>query len=57
MILLMLFLFLLSFQSAWSAEDEAEILIFSLSPEKVEEQQGSSQNSDQHLQSNSASDG
>jgi hypothetical protein len=40
MILLMLFLFLLSFQSAWSAEDEAEILIFSLSPEKVEEQQG-----------------
>ena len=40
MILLMLFLFLLSPQSAWSAEDEAEILIFSLSPEKVEEQQG-----------------
>ena len=39
-ILLMLFLFLLSPQSAWSAEDEAEILIFSLSPEKVEEQQG-----------------
>jgi len=36
MILLMLFLFLLSPQSAWSAEDEAEILIFSLSPEKVE---------------------
>jgi len=53
MILLMLFLFLLSPQSAWSAEDEAEILIFSLSPEKVEEQQGgSSPNSDQHLQSN-----
>jgi len=40
MILLMLFLFLLSPQSAWSAEDESEILIFSLSPEKVEEQQG-----------------
>ena len=40
MILLMLFFFLLSPQSAWSAEDEAEILIFSLSPEKVEEQQG-----------------
>jgi len=40
MILLMLFLFLLSPQSAWSAEDEAEILIFSLTPEKVEEQQG-----------------
>ncbi len=39
-IMLMLFLFLLSPQSAWSAEDEAEILIFSLSPEKVEEQQG-----------------
>ena len=40
MILLMLFFHLLSPQSAWSAEDEAEILIFSLSPEKVEEQQG-----------------
>jgi len=40
MILLMLFLFLLSPQSAWSAEDESEILIFSLTPEKVEEQQG-----------------
>ena len=40
MILLILFLFLLSPQSAWSAEDESEILIFSLSPEKVEEQQG-----------------
>jgi len=40
MILLMLFLFLLSPQSAWSAENESEILIFSLSPEKVEEQQG-----------------
>ena len=39
-ILLMLFLFLLSPQSAWSAEEESEILIFSLSPEKVEEQQG-----------------
>ena len=39
-ILLMLFLFLLSPQSAWSAEDEAEILIFSLSPAKVKEQQG-----------------
>jgi len=40
LLMLMLFLFLLSPQSAWSAEDEAEILIFSLSPEKVEEQQG-----------------
>ena len=40
MILLMLFLFLLSPQSAWSAEDEAEILIFSLSPEKVKEKEG-----------------
>ena len=40
MILLMLFLFLLSPQSAWSSEEESEILIFSLSPEKVEEQQG-----------------
>ena len=40
MILLMLFIFLLCPQSAWSAEDESEILIFSLSPEKVEEQQG-----------------
>jgi len=40
MILLMLFFFLLSAQSAWSAEEESEILIFSLSPEKVEEQQG-----------------
>ena len=40
LLFLMLFLFLLSPQSAWSAEDEAEILIFSLSPEKVEEQQG-----------------
>ena len=40
MLFLLLFLFLLSSQSAWSAEDEAEILIFSLSPEKVEEQQG-----------------
>ena len=40
MILLVLFLFLLSSQSAWSAEDEAEILIFSLSPAKVKEQQG-----------------
>jgi len=40
MILLMLFLFLLSPQSAWSAEEESEILIFSLTPEKVEEQQG-----------------
>jgi hypothetical protein len=40
MILLMLFLFLLSLQSAWSAEEESEILIFSLTPEKVEEQQG-----------------
>jgi len=40
LLMLMLFLFLLSPQSAWSAENEAEILIFSLSPEKVEEQQG-----------------
>ena len=40
MILLMLFLFLLSPQSAWSAEDEAEILIFSLSQEKVKEKEG-----------------
>jgi len=40
LLMLMLFLFLLSPQSAWSAEDEAEILIFSLTPEKVEEQQG-----------------
>ena len=40
LLMLMLFLFLLSPQSAWSAEDESEILIFSLSPEKVEEQQG-----------------
>jgi len=40
MILLILFLFLLSPQSAWSVENEAEILIFSLTPEKVEEQQG-----------------
>jgi len=39
-ILLFLLLLLLSPQSAWSAEDEAEILIFSLTPEKVEEQQG-----------------
>ena len=40
LLMLMLFLFLLSPQSAWSAENEAEILIFSLTPEKVEEQQG-----------------
>ena len=40
LLFLLLFLFLLSPQSAWSAEDESEILIFSLSPEKVEEQQG-----------------
>ena len=40
LLFLLLFLFLLSPQSAWSVEDEAEILIFSLSPEKVEEQQG-----------------
>lgn len=40
LLMLMLFLFLLSPQSAWPAEDEAEILIFSLTPEKVEEQQG-----------------
>ena len=36
----MLFIFLLSPQSVWSAEDDAEILIFSLSPEKVKEQKG-----------------
>ena len=40
LLFLLLFLFLLSPQSVWSAEDESEILIFSLSPEKVEEQQG-----------------
>ena len=40
LLFLLLFLFLLSPQSTWSAEDESEILIFSLSPEKVEEQQG-----------------
>ena len=40
LLFLLLFLFLLSPQSAWSAEEESEILIFSLSPEKVEEQQG-----------------
>lgn len=40
LLFLLLFLFLLSPQSAWSAEDESEILIFSVSPEKVEEQQG-----------------
>ena len=40
MLILFLLLLMLTPQSAWSAEDEAEILIFSLSPEKVEEQQG-----------------
>ena len=40
LLFLLLFLFLLSSQSAWSVENEAEILIFSLTPEKVEEQQG-----------------
>jgi len=40
LLFLLLFLFLLSPQLAWSAEDEAEILIFSLSPAKVKEQQG-----------------
>ena len=40
LLFLLLFLFLLSPQSAWSAEDKSEILIFSLTPEKVEEQQG-----------------
>lgn len=40
LLFLLLFLFLLSPQSAWSAEDESEILIFSVSPEKVKEQQG-----------------
>ena len=41
-ILLFLLLLLLVFIpiSAWSADDEAEILIFSVSPEKVKEQQG-----------------
>ncbi len=39
-LLLMLFLCLLIPHFAVSAEDEAEILIFSLSPEKVEEQKG-----------------
>ena len=38
--LLMLILCMLTPQFAVSAEDEAEILIFSLSPEKVEEQKG-----------------
>ena len=38
--LLLLFLFVLTPMSAWAAEDEAEILIFSVSPEKVKEQQG-----------------
>ena len=40
LLFLLLFLFLLSPHSAWSAEDKSEILIFSLTPEKVEEQQG-----------------
>jgi len=40
LLFLLLFLFLLSPQSARSAEDKSEILIFSLTPEKVEEQQG-----------------
>ena len=40
LLFLLLFLLVLNPMSAWSAEDEAEILIFSLSPEKVEEQQG-----------------
>ena len=39
-VLLMLLLCLLIPQLAVSAENEAEILIFSLSPEKVEEQKG-----------------
>ena len=39
-VLLLLLLCLLTPQFAESAEDEAEILIFSLSPEKVEEQKG-----------------
>ena len=39
-VLLMLLLCLLIPQFAVSAENEAEILIFSLSPEKVEEQKG-----------------
>ncbi|MDC0152027.1 hypothetical protein OAJ16_00815 [Deltaproteobacteria bacterium] len=40
LLFLLLSLFLLSPQSAWSAEDKAEILIFSLSPEKVKEKEG-----------------
>ena len=40
LLFLLLFLFQLSPHSAWSAEDKSEILIFSLTPEKVEEQQG-----------------
>ena len=39
-VLLLLLLCVLNPQFAVSAEDEAEILIFSLSPEKVEEQKG-----------------
>ena len=39
-VLLLLLLYVLTPQFAVSAEDEAEILIFSLSPEKVEEQKG-----------------
>ena len=39
-VLLLLLLCVLTPQFAVSAEDEAEILIFSLSPEKVEEQKG-----------------
>ena len=39
-VLLLLLLCVLTPQIAVSAEDEAEILIFSLSPEKVEEQKG-----------------
>ena len=39
-VLLLLLLYVLTPHFAVSAEDEAEILIFSLSPEKVEEQKG-----------------
>jgi len=39
-IFLLLFLFVLTPMTVWSADDEAEILIFSVSPEKVKEQQG-----------------
>ena len=40
LLFLLLLLLVLIPISAWSADDEAEILIFSVSPEKVKEQQG-----------------